>query len=172
MQSTPAPFPLDALDQGDFVAALEGIFEHSPWVAERAWPGCPFGSLEALRLALVAAMMGAPQEDQLALLRAHPELAGKEAVRGELTRESTQEQAGAGLKTCTPEEVALIQRLNAAYREKFGWPFIVAVRGLDRYAIIARMEQRLAASAETEFAEALAQVALIAGFRLADRFGA
>lgn len=160
---------LSQLDQPAFVAALAGIFEHSPWVAERAWSHRPFANREALLGTLVGTMLGAPRADQLALIRAHPELAGKLAVRGELTAESSREQAGAGLSACSPEEFALIHALNAAYQDKFGFPFIIAVRGHGRSDIIGAMQRRLEQGVEVEFAEALAQIARIASLRLEER---
>lgn len=163
---------LSQLDRPAFVAALDGIFEHSPWVAERAWPRRPFASREALLGCLVGTMQGAPRAEQLALIRAHPELAGKLAVRGELTAESTREQAGAGLAACSPEEFALIHALNGAYQDKFGFPFIIAVRGHGRSEIIAAMQRRLEHGAEAEFSEALAQIARIATLRLEARVAA
>lgn len=163
---------LSQLDQADFVAALDGIFEHSPWVAGRAWSRGPFADREALLGTLVGTMQAAPRADQLALIRAHPELAGKAAVRGELTRESTREQAGAGLAACTQEEFELIQALNAAYNARFGFPFIIAVRGLTRGDIIAAMQRRLGNPDEVEFAEALTQIARIAALRLEERVAA
>ena len=160
---------LSQMDQAAFVAALDGIFEHSPWVAERAWGRRPFADREALLGTLVGAMQAAPRNAQLALIRAHPELAGKAAVRGELTTESSREQAGAGLAACSPEEFELIQALNGAYNAKFGFPFISAVRGLGRADIIAAMERRLGHDPEAEFAEALRQIARIAALRLEER---
>ena len=163
---------LSQMDQAAFVAALDGIFEHSPWVAERAWGRRPFADWEALLGTLVGAMQAAPRNAQLALIRAHPELAGKAAVRGELTAESSREQAGAGLAACSPEEFELIQALNGAYNAKFGFPFIIAVRGLGRADIIAAMERRLGHDPEAEFAEALRQIARIAALRLEERVAA
>ena len=163
---------LSQMDQAAFVAALEGIFEHSPWVAEHAWVRRPFANREALLGTLVGAMQAAPRNAQLALIRAHPELAGRAAVRGELTAESTREQAGAGLAACSPEEFELIQALNGAYNAKFGFPFIIAVRGLGRADIIAAMERRLGHDPEAEFAEALRQIARIAALRLEERVAA
>ncbi|WP_051711289.1 2-oxo-4-hydroxy-4-carboxy-5-ureidoimidazoline decarboxylase [Andreprevotia chitinilytica] len=157
---------LSQLNQTEFIAALDGIFEHSPWVAERAWLHRPFASREALLQSLLDAMLHAERPLQLALICAHPELAGKAAIRGELTVESTQEQASAGLNACTPEEYAEIQQLNAAYRERFGFPFIVAVRGMSRGEIIAAMRLRVARHAEEEFAESLRQIGRIASLRL------
>ncbi|GAA5182590.1 2-oxo-4-hydroxy-4-carboxy-5-ureidoimidazoline decarboxylase [Niveibacterium umoris] len=160
---------LSGLTRDAFVAALDGIFEHSPWVAETAWSAGPFADRAALLAALVEAMRAAPRDLQLALIRAHPELAGRAAVRGELTVESRGEQSGAGLDACSPEEFAQLQQLNAAYVARFGFPFILAVRGYDRRGIISRFAERLAHTPEAEFDEALTQIARIAALRLADR---
>ncbi|WP_345532848.1 2-oxo-4-hydroxy-4-carboxy-5-ureidoimidazoline decarboxylase [Viridibacterium curvum] len=160
---------LSALSQDEFVQAMEGIFEHSPWVAERAWTLRPFASREALLEALCSTMLSATHDEQLALIRAHPELAGKAAVRGELTAESTREQAGARLDACSPEEFARLQTLNSAYGEKFGFPFILAVRGYDRAQIIQRFAERLENSVENEFSEALQQITRIARLRMEER---
>lgn len=168
MSSTYPLAALSALDQPAFVAALAGVFEHSPWVAEEAWFRRPFADRQALYGALEAVLRNAGRERQLALIHAHPELAGKAAIRGELTEESAREQAGAGLNSCTPAEFGAIRRLNDAYREKFGWPFIVAVKGLTREDIIATMARRLEGDSDSEFAEALTQIMKIATFRLAD----
>ena len=157
---------LNAMDRAAFVALLGGIFEHSPWVAEMACDARPFATIEALHQAMAAAVDGAGEAQQLALLRAHPELAGKAAVRGELTHDSTREQAGAGLDRCSAEEFVRIHSLNTDYNAKFGFPFIVAVKGLDRVGIIDRFARRLDHDRATEFAEALAQVARIARLRL------
>jgi 2-oxo-4-hydroxy-4-carboxy-5-ureidoimidazoline decarboxylase len=158
---------LNAATREAFVGHLGGVFEHSPWVAERAYDRRPFATREALHTAMVAAVEEAGPERQLALLRAHPELAGQAAARGEMTAFSTREQGGSGLLDCSPEELARLQELNRAYTEKFGFPFIIAVRGLDRRAIIEAFERRLANSREAEIGEALRQVARITGFRLA-----
>lgn len=157
---------INAMDRTAFVAALGGVFEHSPWVAERAWAAKPFASVDALHAAMVAAMLAATEAEQLALIRAHPELAGKAAVRGELTADSTREQSGAGLAQCTPEEFARLQALNARYHERFGFPFILAVKGWDRAGVIGELARRVDADRATEFAECLAQIARIARFRL------
>ena len=122
---------LNAADRAGFVAALGEIFEHSPWVAERAFDDRPFASVGALHAAMVAAMRAAAESEQLALIRAHPELAGRAMVRAELTADSTREQSGAGLTQCSPDELAQLRSLNARYNEKFGFPFILAVKGLD-----------------------------------------
>jgi len=159
---------LSRLDRVAFVAAVGAVFEHSPWVMERAWAQRPFADRSAFLLALDTVLHEAGRDLQLDLINAHPELAGKAAVRGDLTADSAREQAGAGLNLCTPEEFASIQQLNAAYREKFGWPFIIAVKGLSRQEIISEMARRLARSAGDEFAEALAQILRIASLRLDD----
>lgn len=161
---------LSSLDHATFVAMLEGVFEHSPWVAERAWAQRPFADLPELELALINSMLSATAAEQLALIRAHPELAGRAAIAGELTAESTREQAGARLDACTPAEFARLQTLNASYTTRFGFPFILAVRGLSRAEIIACFAQRSANSPEDEFSEALRQIARIASLRLRERF--
>lgn len=157
---------LNELDQTAFVALLGSVFEHSPWVAEEAWPLRPFLGIDDLHAALCKSVVDAGEDAQLALLRAHPELAGKAAVRGELTAESAREQRGAGLDQCSPEEFAALQRHNADYVAKFGFPFIIAVRGHTRTSILAAMAARLQHTREDEFAEALHQVERIARLRL------
>ena len=162
---------LNSCPPAAFVEALRGIYEHSPWIAERAAPMRPFASLAALKQALQAVVMQASRDEQLALLRAHPELAGKAAIAGELTAESTGEQAASGLDRCSPEEYARLQELNARYGEKFGFPFILAVkgptgRGLTRAAIIETFARRLENGLEAEMRECLRQVHRIAEIRL------
>ncbi len=167
---------LNAATAADFVALLDGTYEHSPWVAEAAAAQRPFGSLAALKHALATAVRTAPREQQLALIRAHPELAGKAMVSKTLTAESTNEQKTSGLTDCSPAEFARIQQLNADYNAKFGWPFILAVRGprglgLGRSEIIATFARRLAGHPGFEFAEALRNIHRIAEIRLNDKFG-
>lgn len=159
---------LNTLDATAFVQCLGGVFEHSPWVAERVVTQRPFASVEKLHAAMVAAIEAAGPEVQLRLIRAHPELAGKAAVRGEMTQESNREQKGAGLDQCSPEEFASIQSLNAQYQDKFKHPFIVAVRGHTRQSVIALVTQRLKNSAAEEHAECLKQIYRIGELRLAD----
>jgi 2-oxo-4-hydroxy-4-carboxy-5-ureidoimidazoline decarboxylase len=149
-----------------FVAALSGIFEHSPWVAGAAAGQRPFASIEALHQTMSHAVRRAGETKQLALINAHPELAGKAAVRGELTDESAREQSGAGLSQCTPEEFDKLQSLNRAYREKFGFPFILAVRGYDRRGVIENFASRLNNSRADEMRTSLDQIDRIARFRL------
>jgi 2-oxo-4-hydroxy-4-carboxy-5-ureidoimidazoline decarboxylase len=159
---------LNALNADAFVGALAGIFEHSRWVAEEALSKRPFENIDALYETMTAAVNNASDARQLALINAHPELAGKAAVRGELTDESTREQSGAGLDLCTQEEFDRLQALNAAYREKFGFPFILAVRGFDRHGIIANFEARLHHGRDIELRESLQQIYRIARFRFDD----
>ena len=157
---------LNARDRRGFVVALGGVFEDSPWVAEAAWPRHPFATLDALYRAMVDAVRGAGEDAQLTLIRAHPELAGKAAIRGQLTADSKAEQSGAGLNQCSPQEFTRLQELNRLYNAKFGFPFIIAVKGLERAAIIARFAERLERDRATEFEEALQQIARIAWLRL------
>ena len=167
---------LHAAEADEFVALLAGTYEHSPWVVERAEPKRPFATLAQLKRALVEVVSQASRDDQLALLRAHPELAGKAMAAGSLTAESTNEQGRAGLTRCTPAELATVLRLNAAYTAKFGFPFMLAVRGprgsgLAKAEIIATFERRLDNHPDFEFAEALRNVHRVAELRLDDRFG-
>jgi N-carbamoyl-L-amino-acid hydrolase len=152
----------------EFVAALGGIFEHSPWIAERAAQARPFNSRVQLLDAMCAVIDSASELERLTLIRAHPELAGKAAIRNELTRESGREQKGAGLNSCTPAEFARLQVLNKAYSARFGFPFILAVRGHNPASIIREFEERIEHSVADEQAVALHQIGRIGGFRLAD----
>ena len=167
---------LNAATQAEFTALLDGTYEHSPWVAEAAWAKRPFASLTQLKLALVQVLREATPEAQLKLMRAHPELAGKAMVSKTLTAESSNEQGKAGLTDCTPEEFAKIQQLNAAYNAKFGFPFMLAVRGprgtgLSKAEIIATFERRLDNHPEYERAESLRNIHRVAEIRLDDKFG-
>ena len=166
---------LNAASRAEFVALLDGTYEHSPWIAEAAYDARPFASLAALKNALVRAVRAAGREAQLGLIRAHPELAGKAMVAKTLTAESTSEQGKAGLTACTPAEFARIGELNAAYNAKFGFPFILAVRGprgigLTRHQIISAFERRVGNHPGFEFAEALRNIDRIAEIRLDDKF--
>jgi 2-oxo-4-hydroxy-4-carboxy-5-ureidoimidazoline decarboxylase len=160
------------LDRDAFVAHYGEIYEHSPWVAELAWQrgleadqDTPSGLAETMSQVL----REASPERQLAVIRAHPDLAGKAAIAGELTDDSTREQAGAGLDQCTPEEMARFERLNAAYKKKFGFPFVMAVKGSDRHAILAAFETRLENDADEERRTAIEQINRIARLRLEAR---
>lgn len=168
---------LNAASTADFVRLLDGTYEHSPWVAEQAASQRPFSSLAGLKRALAAVVDASPRDVQIKLVRAHPELAGKAMVTKTLTAESTNEQGKAGLTDCTPEEFAQIQRLNADYNAKFGWPFILAVRGprgtgLPRRQIIDTFARRLGGTPAFELAECLRNIHRIAEIRLNDKFGA
>ena len=168
MTTTIALAELNLIDRAEFIRYLGGIFEHSPWVAERAEPHRPFASLDDLHSTMADAVRSSDITMQLALIRAHPELAGKAAVRGELTAESSREQSGAGLNQCSTEEFDQLQKLNSAYSEKFGFPFVIAVKGHDRQSIITHFTRRLTSDQTTEMHECLEQIIRIGGFRLAE----
>jgi N-carbamoyl-L-amino-acid hydrolase len=164
----PSLASLNTGTQAQFVAVLGGLFEHSPWVAEGAWDARPFANLADLHAKMVAVMQAASFARALGLLRAHPELAGRAMVSQSLTAESANEQTRSGLTQCSPAEFARLQELNAAYNRKFGWPFILAVRQLDRPAIIQTFAGRLDQSAAEEFAACLANIEAITRMRLND----
>ena len=159
---------LNSSECAAFTAALGHLFEHSPWVAEETWAGRPFARAEELHAALCATMRAAPRAQQLALIRAHPDLAGRLAQQKKLTAESTNEQASAGLNALTDAELAEFTRLNDAYRAKFGFPFIICARLNVKDAIVAAMKTRSAQSPEAEFATALGEIEKIAWLRLQD----
>jgi OHCU decarboxylase len=158
-----------SLSHTEFLARFGPVYEASPWVAEGVWPAVEEGTLDdpaALAAAMRAEVEAAPREMKLALIRAHPELAG----RTRMAEASVMEQSGAGLDQCTPGEFEAFQRLNSAYNARFGFPFIVAVKGLTRAGILAAFDARVANDPETEFATAIDQIHRIAGFRLAGLF--
>jgi 2-oxo-4-hydroxy-4-carboxy-5-ureidoimidazoline decarboxylase len=182
---------LNAHDRSAFVAALGWIFEESPWVAERAWEKRPFPTLDALHGAMTSVVTAAPAEEQLALLRAHPDLgtvrlkpdttdshpnaaaalgapAGSVRLQADpqMSDVSRREQTGAGLDALTRDELERLRKLNAAYREKFGFPFLFAVKGSTTRDILAALERRLPSTRDIEHQEALRQVYRIARFRL------
>lgn len=163
--------PPSSLDRAAFVALHGRVYEHSPWIAEAA---CAAGlraehdTVEGLHRTLAAIVDAAPRERQLALLRAHPDLAGRLAMRGALTAESTSEQASAGLDKCTPAEFQRFTELNDAYKRKFPFPFIMAVKGKSRGEILEAFERRMHHDADGEFRTALAEVHKIALIRLRD----
>ena len=157
---------LNNLDRDAFVTALGRIFEDSAWVAERTWPQRPFASLDTLHEAMTSEVANADRETQLALLRAHPDL----GTRARMSEASAGEQAGAGLDRLSADEFSRLQELNAGYRQKFGFPFLFAVRGSTKHDILAALERRGRSSERDEFAEALRQVYRIARFRLEDFF--
>jgi len=163
---------LNRLTRPQFEAELGGIFEHSPWVASEAYAARPFADLESLHAAMMEAVLQASQEKQLALIRAHPELAGSEVKEGTLTSHSSSEQARLGLDALSGEEFARIGTLNRRYRERFGFPCIIALRlHATRKSVLAEMERRLANDDETEMRNALAQIGHIARGRLAKLLG-
>ncbi|HZP18693.1 MAG TPA: 2-oxo-4-hydroxy-4-carboxy-5-ureidoimidazoline decarboxylase [Bauldia sp.] len=172
--SGPGAFPIpladvNAMSEDEFVDAFGDIAEHSPWVAADASEARPFASRHAMIAAFERAIRHADHARQRALILAHPDLAGRAAVAGDLTADSRKEQAGAGLNALTPAEFARFTKLNQAYRDRFGFPFIFAVRGATKHDILAGFEARIANSEKEEFATALAQVARIVRFRLEDR---
>jgi 2-oxo-4-hydroxy-4-carboxy-5-ureidoimidazoline decarboxylase len=156
------------LDREGFVETFGQVYEHSPWVAEEAYLRRPFDGIDGLHDAMVTAVDAAPEVRKMALIRAHPDLAGKAAVAGELTRESTLEQSSAGLDRLTPSEYEEFQRLNGAYRERFGFPLIFAVREHTKETILAGAEERLRHSRQREVETALAEISKIARLRLED----
>lgn len=159
---------VEKMSEEEFVAIFGPLFEHSPWVAQEAWRRRPFDGRGALHAAFEDAMRSAPRERQLALIRAHPELAGREAEEGELTEESGREQASAGLDRLSPTEHARLKELNRRYGERFGFPMIVCVREHTKDSILAWGSARLERSPDEEVATALGEIAKIADLRLED----
>ncbi len=160
---------VNAMAHGDFVSAFGDIAEHSPWVAEKAAAARPFADRAHMIASFAAGLQSAAEVAKLALLRAHPDLAGKAALAGELTDDSTREQAGAGLDTLSEDEFARFTRLNDAYKAKFEFPFIFAVKGADKFHILEEFEHRLDNSRDIEFDTACAQVCRILRFRIEDQ---
>lgn len=165
-------FSLDQVQatEASFVRIIGPAFEHSPWIAEATWAKRPFASVDELHTALCRTVAEAGEEKQLALIRAHPDLVGRLALAGELTRESTHEQTSAGLDRLTPEEVAQFQQNNAAYQEKFGFPFVICARLNKKDAILSGFRVRLYHTREQEIATALSEIGKIARLRLEDIF--
>jgi OHCU decarboxylase len=159
---------LNRLSSEEFVQTLGGIFEHSPWVAQRAAILRPFASRLHLLDAMRSVVKGASGEEQLALINAHPKLGSRGRSRQQLTQASSQEQKRAGLDALSDEQFTQFESMNAAYVEKFGIPFILAVRGHDPPSIIAQMQRRLHHDRAGEIPAALHEIGLIAGFRLAE----
>src|SRR5580692_2613587 len=158
--------PINAMDRMAFVQKFGGIFENSPWVAEKAWEKRPFASLDDMHGAMVAVAKYAPAAMQLALLQSHPDLAGKEAEAGTMTASSVAEQASAGLNALSHAEMVQMSELNAAYRKKFGFPFIIAVRMHTKEGILFEFNRRLQNDTQTEFANDLQNVYIITRLRL------
>jgi OHCU decarboxylase len=157
---------LAALDRAAFLQAFADVFEHSAWIAEGAWAAAPFSSFEHLHAAMVAVLDAAGREAALTLVRAHPDLAGKAALAGDVTPDSRAEQTASGLSRLTAEELASFTALNAAYKSKFSFPFVMAVRKSDKAAILAAFEERLPHSADEELSRAIIEIKKIARLRL------
>jgi 2-oxo-4-hydroxy-4-carboxy-5-ureidoimidazoline decarboxylase len=166
----PGPRPLWAINQmptAEFAALFAGVFEHTPWIAAKASLERPFPSKQAMLGAMTKALMAASEEDQVALLAAHPTLGGEAAKRGDVTASSRAEQAGLGLDRMDGDEEAAFAAMNLAYQRRFGFPFIIAVKGQrDRAAILAALTRRFDSTPEAERQAALAEVVKIAAFRL------
>jgi OHCU decarboxylase len=166
MTATITLYDLNGLDQEAFVAALGSLFEGEPWMVAHAWHARPFASCDELIGALIQPIFDTPVERQVELIRAHPDLVGRAALTGRLTPASTAEQASAGLDRLTPDEIAEFTRLNVAYREKFGFPFVMCARENKKESILASFAARLGNSREQEIATALGEVAKICRLRL------
>ncbi len=160
---------VNAMDAAEFVGAFGDVAEHSPWVAERAADLRPFGNVHDMIEAFGDEVREAAPGEKMQLLRAHPDLAGRAAIAGEVAEDSRREQAGAGLDALTPEEFTRFTELNDAYTAKFGFPFILAVRGADKQTILAAFAERIERDPEAEKAMAVSQVTRIIGFRIKDR---
>lgn len=157
------------MDEDAFVARFGGVYEHSPWIARATWQAGldnAHDSAEGLSQAMAAIVETASREQLIKLIKAHPDLAGKAAINGELTADSSSEQSSAGIDQCTPDEFDRFHVYNAAYKDKFGFPFIMAVKGSNRHKILAAFEERLENDAETEFKTAINEINKIARLRL------
>ena len=159
---------VNALSHDEFVAALGPLFEGSPWIAAATWPARPFAGIDQLHQALCATMYAAPNDRQVALIQAHPDLAGKAAIAGKLTAESAREQSSAGLSRLAPEQFQTFTRLNRAYREKFGFPFVICAREHSATNILGHFATRLEHPRAQEIDTALGEIAKIARLRLLD----
>jgi 2-oxo-4-hydroxy-4-carboxy-5-ureidoimidazoline decarboxylase len=160
--------PVAQADRSEFIAVYGHLFDHSPWVVERAWAHRPFADAKALHTAFLEVIAAASQDERLALARAHPELADKVAMAEGLTANSAKEQASAGLDRLSPSEYATFHALNHAYRARHGFPFIICVKLNDRAGILAAMAERRSRETAAELDEAMTQVGLISRLRLAD----
>jgi len=159
---------LNACDRDAFVAAAGFAFEHSPWIAERAWELRPFESVEALHERMAGVVAVATVEEQVGLIAAHPDLAGRVAREGRLTAASSDEQRSAGLDVLTPAEIVRFDALNSAYRARFGFPFVICAREHDKASILSDLSRRAQNERPKEIETALAEIAKIARLRLAD----
>ena len=159
---------LNAADRAAFVAAVGFAFEDSPWIAEAAWSRRPFAGVEALHAAMLEVVAGATEELRVALIAAHPDLAGRVARDGRLTAASSQEQSIAGLDRLTPQQIARFDELNGAYRSRFSFPFVICARENTTDSILAAIERRLRNDRESEISTAIAEIGKIARLRLRD----
>ena len=157
---------LNAMSRAEFTAAIGSTFEHSPWVAEQAWDARPFADLDALHAAMLDVVRRAPRAEQIDFLRAHPELAGREAQAGTMTNDSVREQRSAGLDALARHELDEMKRLNGEYRRRHGFPFIIAARRHTKDQIFAELRRRTAGNSEVELGAALEQIAVITKLRL------
>ena len=157
---------LNLYDREQFVESLGGIFEHSPWVADLVYDCLPFDSTAQLHQCMVETVEKSPEFQRMALICSHPELAGKEADAGTLTDDSRQEQSRAGLDQCSADELVQLQSLNQAYRDKFEFPFVIAVTGLNKNQIIESVERRLQNTVRVEFDTSIAEIGKIGKIRL------
>lgn len=157
---------LNQYSKDQFIESLGGIFEHSPWVPDLVYEDRPFDSISQLNQTMLEAVQQSPEFQRMALICNHPELAGKEAAEGTLTSDSRQEQSSAGLDQCTAEELTQLQSLNRAYMEKFEFPFVIAVTGLNKTLIIEALGKRLQNSIDREFETSINEIGKIAGIRL------
>jgi OHCU decarboxylase len=159
---------LNAAGLSSFVATLGDIFERSPWIPARAWTKRPFGSVESLHAALCSVVAAATYDERVALIAAHPDLVGRAARNGTLTPSSREEQAAAGLDRLGPAEIATFDELNAAYRERFGFPFVICVRENRKEAIVRGLRERVRNAREAEIGTAIGEIEKIARLRLLD----
>jgi len=162
---------INELPEESFVELFGGLFEHSPWVARATWPKRPFAGAQELHAAFCQSLKEAAPDQQMQLIRAHPDLVGRAARAGTLTTASTQEQAAAGLSRLSPEEISAFDDWNRRYQEKFGFPFIICARLNKKEAILKGFAERLGHSRTEEIAAALAEIEKIAWFRLSDKLG-
>ena len=169
---TQFPRAPSTMSEQEFVDRFGGVYENSPWIAHRAWNqglGPHQDTVDGLATALAGVVDSSDREKQLELIRAHPDLAGRAAVQGELTHDSTAEQRSAGIDQCTPEEFTQFQDYNSRYKRRFGFPFVMAVKGSNRQAILTAFEERLQNDPPTEFLRALQEIHKIAKRRLAQK---